>query len=88
MDTPNTELTRLLRTGVQALVAALVVALSSNFGIEIDETALMVVVFPVVMTVTTALVKLLSEAIPGIGPIIAYLNGPPREVSYRAQDQL
>lgn len=79
------EITRLTRTAVQALVAMLVTQ-AANLGIEVDQGALMLVVFPPVMAITTGLVAKL-EAIPQVGALLILLNGPRRKPAYSAEAQ-
>lgn len=78
------EVIRLIRTMVQAAVAAVVVWLADK-GIQVDSDALLLVVWPFVMAATTAGVKFLSE-LPGVGPWIALLNGPRVEPQYDYDD--
>lgn len=78
----SNELTRLLRTGVQALVAMAVAWLASTYAIDLEVDAVMIVVFPVVMALVTGVVKAVSERLPFLGDLVGLLNGPRRQVSY------
>lgn len=80
------EVTRLIRTLVQAAAAAAVGWLASQ-GVEIEVDALVAVLFPVVMVLTTAVVQFLSTRLPFLGGLIGLLNGPRREVTYLPQTE-
>lgn len=75
------EVTRLVRTLIQALAGAAVAWLASQ-GIDIDVEPLVAVLFPLAIVATTAVVKFVSDRVPFLGGLIGWLNGPRREVAY------
>ena len=82
----NTTLLWALRNGVQALVAAGVAWAIAKTGVVIDDSTkltdyLTVLVWGALMMVLPPLVDKLSK-LPVIGPWVALLNGPRRELTY------
>lgn len=89
MSPMSNEATRLMKNGVQALVAAGVAWAIAKSGVVIDDTtkltdSITIIVFGLLMVVVPGLVRQLSK-LPFIGPIIALLNGPRKDPLYVEQ---
>lgn len=82
----SSEMTRLARTLVQALVAAITTWLFTKFGVHVDPDVAVKFVFPAALVIITGLVHQLGK-LPLVGPYVLLLNGPRRQVLYAAKIQ-
>lgn len=90
----SNELTRIVRTAVQALIAFLVNLLLVRFGVDlsaafdyfgISQEQVTGFVFLIIMPVTTWLVRWLERT---VHPTFGILNGPRRSVEYTTRPDM